>query len=144
MPCDLQTVCNTRRVSGFAASRSDAHEWAPAQSRVEQGRSVVDLTSQLGLEHSRARLWRYPPGASGNPHVEHAQEEVFVVLAGTLTLAVGLPPERQVLPAGSVAVVRTDTPLQVRNESEDELVLLVYGAPPVTGQAEVLADFELS
>jgi mannose-6-phosphate isomerase-like protein (cupin superfamily) len=128
-------------VPGFAVSRPD-RDWAPSQSRPEQGRSVVDLTAALGLEQSRARLWRYPPGATGNPHVEHAQEEVFVVLSGTLTLVLGLPPERQVLPAGSVAVVRTDTAMQVRNEGGEEVELLIYGAPAVTGQAEILQDYD--
>jgi uncharacterized cupin superfamily protein len=133
-------LCKTRRMTGFSISRSAEQEWTPTQSRVEQGRTIVDLTSALGLERSRARLWRYPPGATGTPHVEHAQEEVFVVLSGTLTLDVGDPPERHVLAAGDIAAVSTDTRMQVRNDGEEELRMLVYGAPPVTGQAEVLPE----
>jgi quercetin dioxygenase-like cupin family protein len=125
-------------VAGFAISRSGEQEFTPTQTRVEEGRTILDLTSALGLEQSRARLWRYPPGATGTPHIEHAQEEVFVVLAGTLTLTVGEPAEPQRLTAGSVAAVKPGTPMQLRNDGDEELVMFVYGAPPVTGQAEIL------
>lgn len=103
---------------------------------------MVDLTEQLGLEQSRARLWRLPPGVRGRRHVEHAQEEVFLVLEGTLTLVVGDPPERLVVDRGGIAAVHVDTPLQVRNEGDVQLEMLVYGAPPVTGQAEFLDEAE--
>lgn len=129
-------------MAGFAVSRSGEQAWQPTARRPEQGRTVIDLTDALGLEQSRARLWRYPPGATGTPHAELVQEEVFVVLAGTLTLALGRPPELQALPAGSVAAVKPHTPLQVRNEGDEELTLLVYGAPPAVGQAEVFESLD--
>jgi quercetin dioxygenase-like cupin family protein len=129
-------------MAGFGVSRSSEQEWKPTQTRVEQGRTIVDLTTELGLQQSRARLWRYPPGASGTRHIEHAQEEVFVVLAGTLTLLLGEAGERHDLAAGSVAGIAPGTVLQVRNEGDEELKLFVYGAPPVTGKAEVLTEPE--
>jgi mannose-6-phosphate isomerase-like protein (cupin superfamily) len=103
-------------------------------------RQVAALTDPLGLEHSRASIWRYPPGARGRRHIEHAQEEVFVVLEGTITIMVGEPPEPLELTAGGVASVSTGTPLQVRNESVQEARLLVWGAPPERGKAELLDD----
>jgi len=50
-------------------------------------RHAASLTEALGLESSRATVWRYPPGARGRRHREGAQEEVFAVLHGTVTLA---------------------------------------------------------
>jgi uncharacterized cupin superfamily protein len=137
----------TRGGSGVAVRDSDiaharitpsAADWVATRTLAEYGRTYVDLTTRLGLEQSRARLWRYPVGASGVPHVEHEQEEVFVVLDGTLTLLLGDPAASETLPAGGVAAVAPGTAIHVRNESDAEVVFLVYGAPPVAGAAETL------
>jgi mannose-6-phosphate isomerase-like protein (cupin superfamily) len=88
-------------------------------------------------------MWRLPAGARGRRHAEGDQEEVFVVLEGTLTMLLSDPPERVDLTAGSVAAVQPGTALQLRNEGDAELVVFAYGAPPVTGQAEYLDDVEL-
>jgi len=107
-------------------------------------RLAADVTTPGALEQSRARMWRYPAHSRGRRHRDLGQEEVFVVLEGTLTMLLGDPPERvDVRPRGLVAV-HQGTPLQVRNESDDELVLFIYGAPPVTGEAEFLDDVELA
>ena len=47
-------------------------------------RSVARLSDALA--ESRANVWRYPPGAQGKRHRDLGQEEVFVVLDGTLTV----------------------------------------------------------
>ena len=106
-------------------------------------RLAADVTAAAGLRSSRARLWRYPAGTRGRRHVEHAQEEVFVVLNGTLTIVLGEPPERIELPPESVVAVEPGTPLQLRNEADEELVFFAYGAPPEAGTAELLDDVEL-
>ena len=108
-----------------------------------QGRLVADLTSALGLTSSRARFWRYPPHTTGRRHRDHAQEEVFVVLSGTATLLLGDEPERVDLVPGGVAAVEPMTALQVRNETDEDLVLLAYGAPPLQEGADFLDDVEL-
>ena len=94
------------------------------------------------LHTMRANIWRLPAGARGSRHIEHAQEEMFVVLEGTATLLVGDPPERVELPCGSVAIVETDTGQQLRNESDAETVVLIVGAPPEQGKAEHLPDVD--
>lgn len=94
------------------------------------------------LAHSRANVWRYPPGARGKRHADHGQEEVFVVLAGTLTVDLGDPPVRQEVGRGGVVIVESGTALQLRNADSDELVLFIYGAPPLTGQAEFFPDVD--
>lgn len=101
-------------------------------------RSIALLSDSL--TRSRANIWRYPPGAKGKRHRDLGQEEVFVVLDGSLTVDLGDPPERHELPRGSVLVVETGTILQLRNQGDEELRLFIYGAPPETGRGEFFED----
>lgn len=101
-------------------------------------RQVARLSE--ALTSSRANVWRYPPGRRGKRHADHVQEEVFVVLDGTLTIDLGEPPERHVVPRGGVVVVQPGTILQLRNAHDDELALFVYGAPPEQQGADFHPD----
>ena len=96
------------------------------------------LTERAGLQHTRANLWRYEPGAKGRRHRDLVQEETFIVIGGTLTMYLGAPPERREVPRGGLIHVEAGTPLQIVNEGSDELLLLAYGAPPEQGGAEFL------
>jgi mannose-6-phosphate isomerase-like protein (cupin superfamily) len=104
---------------------------------------MADVTPAASLNESRARMWRLPPRSRGVRHRELAQEEVFVVISGTLTVLLGDPPDRYDLPAQSVVSVEPGTAVQMRNESDGDVAVFVYGAPPVAGQAEYLDDVEL-
>jgi mannose-6-phosphate isomerase-like protein (cupin superfamily) len=92
------------------------------------------------MTRSRANFFRYPPGAVGRRHIDPIQEEVFVVLDGTLTIHIGEgdAPERHELAKGSVLIVQPGTALQLSNRHEDELLLFIYGAPPERGEATFL------
>jgi len=118
-------------------------EERPPKPDEHASRLAGDLTSAVGLSRSRARLWRYPPHTTGRRHRDYAQEEVFVVLSGTATLLLGDEPERVDLVPGGVAAVEPMTALQVRNETDEDLVLLAYGAPPLQEGADFLDDVEL-
>jgi mannose-6-phosphate isomerase-like protein (cupin superfamily) len=109
----------------------------------EAARLTADITTQAGLQQSRARVWRYPPHTTGRRHRDHAQEEVFVVLSGTPTMLLGEEPERVDLGPGSVVVVDPMTPLQMRNETDEDLLCFVYGSPPVREGADFLDDVDL-
>ena len=109
----------------------------------EGTRRAADITTAVGLQQSRARLWRYPPHSTGRRHADHAQEEVFVVISGTLTMLLGDEPERVDLGPGSVVAVQPMTALQMRNETDEEIVVFVYGAPPLREGADFLDDIEL-
>ena len=100
------------------------------------------LTTRAALKESRARLWRYPPGTRGRRHSDLAQEEVFVVVSGTLTMLLGEPPERVELSPESVVAVEPKTPLQLRNDTDGEVVVFIYGAPPVKGGTDFFDDPE--
>jgi mannose-6-phosphate isomerase-like protein (cupin superfamily) len=101
-------------------------------------RSVARLSDALA--QSRANMWRYPPGTRGRRHRDLGQEEVFVVLGGTLTVDLGDPPERHDIPRGGVLVVERGTIVQLRNRRDEEVVLFIYGAPPETGKSEFFED----
>jgi mannose-6-phosphate isomerase-like protein (cupin superfamily) len=121
---------------GHAIFRQSEVEWEPRGD--DTGRTIARLSDSM--TQSRANIWRYPPGARGKRHADHGQEEVFVVLDGALTVDLGEPPERHELVRGSVLVVQPGTILQLRNAGDEELVLFIYGAPPVTGKAEFFED----
>ena len=115
-------------------------EWHP---RAEgDPRFVAQLSD--AMTKSRANLWRYSPGAVGRRHSDPVQEEVFVVLDGTLTIHMGDgdDPERHVLEKGSVLVVQPGTVLQLSNRHDAELRLFIYGAPPERGEATFLQAVE--
>jgi quercetin dioxygenase-like cupin family protein len=117
---------------GHTILRQNELDWVPRGD--DDPRTVASLSDSL--TQSRANLWRYPPGTRGKRHADNAQEEVFVVLDGTLTVDLGEPPERHEVPRGGVLVVQPGTILQLRNSGDEELVLFIYGAPPVQGGAE--------
>jgi mannose-6-phosphate isomerase-like protein (cupin superfamily) len=106
----------------------------------DPARAAADLTAAAQLGRSRARLWRYPPGSRGRRHADKAQEEVFVVLEGMLTMHLGEPAERVELEPQSVAVVEPGTPLQLRNDGEVDVVVFIYGAPPEQAGADFFPD----
>ena len=111
----------------------DEREWHPR--REGDPRLVSELSDVM--TRSRANLYRYPAGAVGRRHSDPVQEEVFVVLDGTLTIHMGEgdKPERHELGSGSVLVVQPGTVLQLSNRHDEELRLFVYGAPPERGEA---------
>ena len=120
----------------YTVFRQSELEWVPRGEG--DSRTIARLSDSM--THSRANIWRYPPGARGKRHADQAQEEVFVVLEGALTVDLGEPPERHELERGSVLVVQPGTILQLRNAGEEELVLFIYGAPPEQGRAEFFDD----
>ena len=104
----------------------------------EPARHVAELSELARFNHTRANVWRYEPGAQGRRHRHPVQEETFVVLAGTLTMYLGDPPERRDVPAGGLVHVVPGTPLQTVNHGDEELLVYVYGTPPESEHAELL------
>ena len=133
------------RFVGYHVADASKLEWEERPPAVEgqQPRQAADVTTAAGLTRSRGRVWRYPAGTRGRRHADKAQEEVFVVISGTLTMLLGDPPERVDVGPESVVAVQPGTPLQVRNESEGELVLYIYGAPPEQEGADFFDDVEV-
>lgn len=125
---------------GYTVIRPDDLEWKPRyEGDPRRAASLSDV-----LTRSRANFFRYPPGASGRRHIDPVQEEVFVVLEGTLTIHMGEgdDPERHELEPGNVLIVQPGTALQLSNRGDAELRLFVYGAPPEQQQATFLPAVE--
>ena len=127
-------------MSGYTIFHAADLEWRPR--REGDPRLAAGLSD--AMTQSRANLFRYPPGAVGRRHIDPIQEEVFVVLAGTLTIHMGEgdDPERHELATGSVLVVQPGTALQLSNRHDDELRLFIVGAPPERGEAVFLPAVE--
>jgi mannose-6-phosphate isomerase-like protein (cupin superfamily) len=123
----------------FRVARPDELDWLEREPEPGgSARYVARLSEVLGFEHTRGNIWRYPPGAKGRRHRDTIQEETFVVVAGTLTMYLGDPPERVEISQGGVVHVEAGTVLQLTNQGDEEVLLYAYGAPPETGGAEFL------
>ena len=127
---------------GYHVADAASVEWEERPPAIEgqQPRQAADITTAASLQNSRGRVWRYPPSTRGRRHADHAQEEVFVVISGSLTMLLGDPPDRVDVGPQSVVAVEPMTPLQVRNEGNEQLVLYIYGAPPEQAGADFFDD----
>ncbi len=124
---------------GFKVIRPGEPEWETRPTEPgEAKRQTAQLSDLAGFQHARANLWRYEPGAKGRRHKHPLQEETFVVVGGTLTMYLGDPPERQEVGVGGLIHVEAGTPLQIKNEGDEELLLYIHGWPPESEHAEIL------
>lgn len=90
----------------FRALTPPEFEWITRPHEpVEPAGHVAELSERARFAHTRANVWRYEPGARGRRHRHPHQEETFVVLAGTLTMYLGDPPERIDVPTGGLVHV---------------------------------------
>jgi len=123
----------------FRVTRPDEVDWIEREPEPGgSARYVARLSEELGFQHTRGNLWRYPAGARGRRHRDTIQEETFVVVAGMLTVYLGEPPEQVEVPQGGVVHVEAGTELQLANHGGEEVLLWAYGAPPEAGGAEFL------
>jgi uncharacterized cupin superfamily protein len=83
------------------------------------------LRRELGVTSFGLNLIRLRPGQRGRIHRHERQEEVYVVLQGTLTL--GVEGEERELPRGSAVRVAPAVRRQLANRGGDELALLAIG-----------------
>jgi quercetin dioxygenase-like cupin family protein len=123
----------------FHAIRPTDFEWITRpHAEGEPARHVAELSDRAGFAHTRANVWRYEPGARGRRHRHPIQEETFVVVAGTLSMYLGDPPEREDVPPGGLVHVAPGTALQTANHGDVDLLVYAYGTPPESEHAEIL------
>jgi mannose-6-phosphate isomerase-like protein (cupin superfamily) len=134
-----QTICKDHGVP-YTVFHAAELDWKPRR----EGDPRLAAALSEAMTRSRANLFRYPPGAVGRRHIDPIQEEVFVVLDGTLTIHMGEgdEPERHELERGSVLVVQPGTALQLSNTHDTELRLFIVGAPPERREATFLPTVE--
>jgi uncharacterized cupin superfamily protein len=91
------------------------------------------LRRELGVSAFGINLLRLRPGQRGRIHRHERQEEVYVVLEGTLTL--GVEGEERELARGSAARVAPSVRRQLANRGSELLVVLaIGGAQPHEGR----------
>jgi mannose-6-phosphate isomerase-like protein (cupin superfamily) len=91
------------------------------------------LRRELGVSAFGLNLIRLRPRQRGRIHRHERQEEVYVVLEGTLTL--GVEGEERTLPRGSAVRVAPSVRRQLSNRGSEPLaVLSIGGAEPHEGR----------
>jgi mannose-6-phosphate isomerase-like protein (cupin superfamily) len=92
------------------------------------------LRADLGVESFGLNLMRLRPGQRGRVHRHERQEEVYLVLEGTLTLELGADEARE-LGRHELARVAPDVRRRLANRATEPLVLLALGgATPHEGR----------
>jgi uncharacterized cupin superfamily protein len=113
--------------------------WRPSnQMKVEN----TDLAKQLEAETMGARLWRLAPGQASTRHRHRVSHELYLLLEGTGRIRI----DAEVLTLGRLDTVLVD-PEHVRqpfNDTEDDQLWLVVGAPPERADTLEMSDQELA
>src|SRR5918997_4439448 len=99
--------------------------WRPSN---QMGVMNTDLAGQLDATTLGARLWRLEPGQASTRHRHERQDELYVLLEGRGRVRVG--DELLTLEPLSALYVEADTVRQVFNDTDDDALWLVVGAPP--------------
>jgi hypothetical protein len=103
-------------------------EWVPRGD--DDTRTVARLSDSM--THSRANIWRYPPGARGKRHadqcrgIRRARRHTDGSISASRRSATSSPA------GGSSSSSRVPS-CSLRNAGDEELVLFIYGAPPEQG-----------
>jgi quercetin dioxygenase-like cupin family protein len=92
----------------------------------EHGERFLSLRRRLGVSTFGINQIRLRPGERGRIHSHRNQEEVYLVLAGTLTLWV--EGERYELGEGELARVAPGVKRQIANPHDQDALIIALGA----------------
>ncbi len=90
----------------------------------------ADFLERTGSENMGARLWRMPPMSANTLHKHIRAEEFYFVLEGTGRMRVG--DETLTVPKYGGVLVGPDQLRQVFNDTNEEVLWLIIGAPEET------------
>ena len=113
--------------------------WRPSN---QMGVLNTDLAKQLEANTLGARLWRLQPGQASTRHRHRATTELYVVLEGTGRLRVA--DELLTLEPLSAALVEPDVIRQPFNDTEEDQLWLVVGAPKEAANTLEMTEEDLS
>jgi len=101
----------------------------------------TDLAKQLEAGNLGARLWRLRPGQASTWHRHELEEELYVLLEGRGRIRVG----EETLELGPLdsLLVEPETMRQVFNDTEEEALWLVVGAPQSAANTLEMSEAEL-
>ncbi|HEX6027096.1 MAG TPA: cupin domain-containing protein [Solirubrobacter sp.] len=88
----------------------------------------TDLAKQLGATTLGARLWRLRPGEFSTRHRHYEQHELYLVLEGEGRMRIG--EDLLTLPRLSAVLVEPAEVRQVFNDTDEDVLWYVVGAPP--------------
>ena len=113
--------------------------WRPSnQMRVEN----TDLAKQLEIETFGARLWRLHPGQASTKHRHFRTNELYVLLEGVGSVRVD--DELISLRPLSAVFVEPEHLRQVFNDTDDDALWLIVGAPPEAANTLEMSDEQLA
>jgi uncharacterized cupin superfamily protein len=125
--------------SGYQVLHASDAYWRPSN---QMGVLNTDLAKQLEAETLGARLWRLQPGQASTRHRHRATTELYVVLEGTGRLRVA--DELLTLEPLSAALVEPDVIRQPFNDTEEDQLWLVVGAPKEAANTLKMTEEDLS
>jgi uncharacterized cupin superfamily protein len=123
----------------FRVLAADGAHWRPSN---QMGVLNTDLAKQLEARQLGARLWRLRPGQASTRHRHRDQEELYVLLEGRGRIRVD--DELLTLEPLSALVVDPGTARQLFNDTGDDQLWLVVGAPPELANTLEMTDEELA
>jgi quercetin dioxygenase-like cupin family protein len=87
----------------------------------------TDLAKQLGATTLGARFWRLKPGQASTKHRHPETAELYVVIEGEGRMRIG--EDSLALPRLSAVFVPPEELRQVFNDTDQEVLWIVFGAP---------------
>jgi uncharacterized cupin superfamily protein len=102
----------------------------------------TDLAKQTGATKLGARLWRLRPGQASTKHRHYDEHELYVVLEGRGRIRVD--DELITLDPLSAVLVEPEHVRQVFNDTGEDALWLVVGAPPEQANTLEMSDAELA
>jgi quercetin dioxygenase-like cupin family protein len=121
---------------GYRRLRTDEAHWRRSN---QMGVLNTDLAKQLEASALGARLWRIEPGQASTRHRHRVQEELYVLLEGRGRARIG--DELLTFQRGETLLIEPQTPRQLFNDTDEDQLWLVVGAPPeLANTVEMSAD----
>ena len=127
------------RHPGYSVLLPSDHKWRESNIMMIPN---TNLLEQLGgAAHMGGRLWRLPPFSANTWHKHLTQSEFYFVLEGTGRMRVG--GDTLTVPRYGSVLVAPQELRQVFNDTSEEVLWLILGAPPDVsqGRAAVASDW---
>lgn len=113
-----------KAMDGYCLIRPDDLRWRPSNLMQIPN---ADYLERTGSEKMGARLWRMPTKSANTLHKHIRAEEFYFVLEGTGRMRVG--DETLTVPRYGGVLVRPGQLRQVFNDTDEEVLWLIIGAP---------------
>ena len=111
-------------VDGYFLIGPEDQQWRPSNLMKIPN---ADFLERTGTENLSARLWRFPPQSANTLHKHVRAEEFYFVLDGVGRMRVG--DRTLTVPKHGGVLVGPGELRQVFNDTDDEVLWLIVGAP---------------